>query len=287
MKTYLITVLFLLGTLTTFAQKKEKIKGNREVTTVIYELDPFTNLELKEALEIVLINGETPKVEVIADENLHEIFNIDVVDGTLQISTSKEIRSSKKLEIFVTVSSALTKIDVDNDAVIKSLTTLNLKNTEINALGNAELNLRIKSDSLTINSYGKTEHTYELFAKKLQINAFEDADMELTVTADSITSRVEFAEVKLKGETKKLITEVKEKGEFIAHELMADDVHVTTTEQGKAVVNASKNITISAHQRSEIDLLGNPSSIVILKFEQEAVLRKISEANKGFLKRIF
>ncbi|MEM6686024.1 MAG: DUF2807 domain-containing protein [Bacteroidota bacterium] len=287
MKTHIIAAVLLLTTLTAYAQKKEKIRGNREVTTVIYEIDAFTNLAVKEGLEIILINGETPKVEVIADENLHEVFTIDVVDGTLRIGTTMDIRSHKKLEIFVTISQSLAKIDVDDKAIIKSMTTLNIDTAEINALGNSELDLRIKADSLAINSYGKSEHKYELFTQKLAINAFEDADMEITVTADSIAARVEFAEVKLKGRTSKLTTEVKERGELIAHELTATNVHVTTTEQGRAVVHASKSIEISAQQRSEIDLLGTPSSIIILKFEQEAVLRKISDANKGFLKRIF
>jgi hypothetical protein len=69
--------------------------------------------------------------------------------------------------------------------------------------------------------------------------------------------------------------------------LIAKDVKLTATEQGKAVVNASKTIAIDARHRSEIDLLGNPTSIEIIKFEGETTLRKISEANKSFLKRIF
>jgi hypothetical protein len=211
MKRYIITALLVLTTFVSFAQKKEKIRGNREVTTVIYEIDPFTTLEVKEALEIVLLNGTTPKVEVIADENLHEVFNIDVVGNTLSISTSMEIRSRKKLEIYVTVSEELTKIDTDDHAIIKSLTRLNFKNTEINALGNAELDLKIKADSLVINSYGKSEHNYEIETRQLVLHAFEDADMELSVTADSIATRVEFADVKLKGQTSTLTLESKKK----------------------------------------------------------------------------
>ncbi|MEM6720057.1 MAG: DUF2807 domain-containing protein [Bacteroidota bacterium] len=287
MKTHIITAVLLLTTVVSFAQKKEKIRGNREVTTVIYEIDPFTTLEVREDLEITLLNGTTPKVEITADENLHEVFDINVVDGILNIITSKDIRARKKLEIFVTIAEDISKFDLGNSAKLKSLTTLNIQNAEINAMDNAELNLKIKADSLAINSYGKAEHTYEINTKNLSLNAFEDSDMEIDVTADSIVSYIEFADVKLKGQTSTLKLEVKEKGEFIAHELIAKDIQVTTTEQGRAVVNASKTIEISAEQRSEIDLLGTPNSIIILKFEQEAVLRKISEANKGFLKRIF
>lgn len=287
MKKQFIVALFLLISLTAFAQKKEKIKGNREVTTVIYEIDSFTSFEVKESLEIVLLNGETPKVEVITDENLHEVFLVDVVDGTLRIATSKEIRSYKKLEIFVTISKDLQRIHAENEAEITSVTTLTIDKAEINALEKAELDLRIMSDSLAINGFGKTKQRYEITTRELIVTGFEDAEINANVTATKLTTQVEYAEVNLKGKTDVLYAEVKEKGELTAYELVSKEIHVTTTEQGKAVLNASEKITIDAHDRSEIDLLGNPQSIIMHKFEEEAVLRKISEANKGFLKRIF
>ena len=287
MKKHIITALCLFVTLSTFAQKKEKIKGNREVTTVIYEIDSFTTLVVKEELEIILLNGETPKVEVIADENLHEVFNIDVIDGTLSISTSKYIRSSKKLEIYVTISKDLKRIHAENEAEFKSATTLNIDKAEINVMDKAKMDLRIMSDSLAINGFGKSKQQYEITTRELIVTTFEDAEIEANVTATKVTSQVEYGEIQLKGKADVLYLEVKEKGEFIAHELPTKEIHVTATEQAKVVLNATDKITIDAHDRSEIDLLGNPKSITIYKFEEEAVLRKISEANKSFLKRIF
>lgn len=287
MKQYIALTLFLIATFSAFAQKKERIKGNREVTTVIYEIDPFTTLEVTEELEIILLNGTTPQVEVITDENLHDVFNIDVVDGTLNISTSMEIRSSKKLEIFVTVSEDLQRIHAANEAELKSLTTLNLNKTEINVLDKAEIDLRIKSDSLAINGYGDTKQKYQINTRELILTAFEDAEVKANVTATKVTSQVEFADVQLQGKTDVLYLEVKEKGEFYTADFISKEIHVTATEQAKIAVNTSEKITIDAHDRSEIDLLGNPTSIIMYKFEEEAVLRKIDANKKGFLKRIF
>ena len=199
-KTILVTLLLLI-TISAFAQKKEKIKGNREVTTVIYEIDPFTTLVVNEELEITLINGSTPQVEVITDDNLHEIFNIDVVDGTLTISTSKEIRSSKKLEVFVTISEDLERIHAEGKAELKSMTTLNINKAEINVMGDAEVNLKIKSDSLAINGYRKSRQEYEIHTNELILTAFEDAKIKATVNATKVTSQVEFAAVSVQGKT--------------------------------------------------------------------------------------
>ena len=285
-KTILVTLLLLI-TISAFAQKKEKIKGNREVTTVIYEIDPFTTLVVNEELEITLINGSTPQVEVITDDNLHEIFNIDVVDGTLTISTSKEIRSSKKLEVFVTISEDLERIHAEGKAELKSMTTLNINKAEINVMGDAEVNLKIKSDSLAINGYRKSRQEYEIHTNELILTAFEDAKIKATVNATKVTSQVEFAAVSVQGKTDVLYLEVKEKGEFIAPTFKVREVSVTATEQAKVVVNTTEKITIDAHDNSEIELLGSPASIIMYKFEEEALLRKIDENKKGFLKRIF
>jgi len=287
MKHYIITTFLLFVTISTFAQKKEKIKGNREVTTVIYELDSFTTLEVKEELEITIINGTTPQVEVITDENLHEVFAIEVVDGTLKIATTKEIRSSKRLEIFVTISESLERIHVEGKAELKSLTTLNINKAEINVLGDAEIDLKIKSDSLAINSFGSADQKYQIITKELILTAFEDSNVKANVSATKLTSHVEFAEVQLEGETDVLYLDVKQKGEFIAPKFIARDIHVTATEQAKVVVNAIDSITIDAYDTAEISLIGNIKVINILKFEGEAVLRKIDENKAGFLKRIF
>ncbi|WP_162200407.1 GIN domain-containing protein [Kordia jejudonensis] len=287
MKKQLITTILLFSIGFSFAQKKEKIKGNREVTTVIYELDAFTTLEIKEDLEIILINGTTSQVEINADENLHEVFTVEVVNETLRIATTKEIRSSKKLEIFVTISEDLKRIHVENDAELKSLTTLTINNAEINAMGNAELKLKLKSDSLAINSYGKTKGRYEIDTNELILTAFEDASVKAKVNATKVTSQVEFADVNVEGQTDSLFLEAKEKGEFIAPLFKSKEISVTTTEQAKVSINATEKIQIDAHDNSEIDLLGNPTSIILYKFEEEAILRKIDENKKGFLKHIF
>lgn len=287
MKHYIITTFLLFITISTFAQNKEKIKGNREVTTVIYELDPFTKLEVIEELEITIINGTSPQVEVITDENLHEVFAIDVVDGTLKIATTKEIRSSKKLEIFVTISENLEGIRVEGKAELKSLTTLNIKKTEINAFGDAEIDLKIKSDTLTINSFGSADQKYQIYTKELNLTALEDSKIEANIQATKVTSRVEFAEVKLEGQADNLYVQVKEKGEFITPKFKVKDMIVKATEQAKVVVNATGSITIDAYDTAEISLLGSPTLINILTFEGEAVLRKVDENKGGFLKRIF
>ncbi|MFK7749552.1 MAG: DUF2807 domain-containing protein, partial [Kordia sp.] len=178
-------------------------------------------------------------------------------------------------------------IHAENEAELKSVTTLTIDTAEINALGDAEMDLRIMSDSLAINGFGKTKQRYEITTRELILTAFEDAKIEANVTATKVTSQVEYANMKLQGQTDVLYLEVKEKGEFVAHELTAKEIHVTATEQAKVVLNCTEEITIDAHDRSEIDLLGSPKAINMHKFEEEAILRKISEVNKSFLKRIF
>ena len=287
MKTYISLLSCLLLVMTTLAQNKEKIKGNREVTTVIYELDPFTGIDIREELEITLINGTKPQVEINTDENLHEVFEVNVVDGTLTIATTKEIRSSKRLEIFITVSESLQRIHVEDEAELKSLTTLTLKNAEFDVLGDAELDLKVKSDTLIINGFGKTKQRYELFTSKLILNALEDAKIQMNVQAKDIAATIEYAKVELEGTTETLNLSVKEKGECMSADLVAKEVEVTTTEQAQIAVHATQKVVIDAKDRAEIRLLGSPEEITMRNFSGEAMLQKVDVNKKGFLKRIF
>ncbi|WP_046746200.1 GIN domain-containing protein [Kordia zhangzhouensis] len=287
MKKYISIVLLVLCSLPAIAQKKEKIKGNREVTTVIYELDPFTAIDIREDIEVVLINGTKSQVEVNTDENLHEVFDIHVVNGTLTIATTKEIRSSKRLEIFITVSDTLQRIHAGDDVEIKSLTTLAMNTIELNVMENAEMDLKIRADSLTINGYGKTKQRYEIFTNQLILTAFEDADIQATAQATNTIATVEHADVELEGTTETLALVVKEKGEFMASDFVSKEIDVTATDQAKIAVQASQKITIDANDRAEISLLGNPSEINMRVFDGEAVLQKVDIHKKGFLKRIF
>jgi len=58
MKKYIVITLLVLSTTLVSAQKKEKIKGSKTVTTELREVGYFDTLELEDNLEVYLEKGE-------------------------------------------------------------------------------------------------------------------------------------------------------------------------------------------------------------------------------------
>ena len=78
MKRYL-PFLILLFTISVFAQRKPKIKGNRVVTQISETLPDFNAIVLQDDLDIVLKKSFGPGYEIEADDNLIDILKFKVV----------------------------------------------------------------------------------------------------------------------------------------------------------------------------------------------------------------
>ena len=97
--------LFAIGLCSfTYAQKKPKVKGNKEVIQVIREIpEDFNALEIDDGLKINLSQGVENGYILNVDSNLVDVLQFFVVDSVLKVYTTNNIVSSKKVEITMTV----------------------------------------------------------------------------------------------------------------------------------------------------------------------------------------
>ena len=135
----LIVLLITANVAVSFAQKKEKIKGNRNVKFVQTAIENYNTLEVGEDLEIAIVQGQAPMVEVEADENLHEVIQFTASGGRLIVNTSKRITSKKALKIRVYHTGTLTKIIARDNATLSSLGDISLESLDIEAANSVEL----------------------------------------------------------------------------------------------------------------------------------------------------
>ena len=95
-----LLIVFIIGCISTgLSQSKEKIKGDREVTSKETKLNAFNRIIVGEDFKIDIIEGTQASVFVETDDNLHDIIKFDVKDSTLTFNTSHKITSSKKINI--------------------------------------------------------------------------------------------------------------------------------------------------------------------------------------------
>ena len=136
MKFKLILFILLIGTFS-FAQKKEKIKGNKFVKVKQHQIADFSGLTLNEDFEVFLLKGELPQIEIETDENLHEVILFAVSDkGILNLRSSHNITSKKKLNIRITVTKNFNSIILSDKAILNSLIDLELDKINISVFPN-------------------------------------------------------------------------------------------------------------------------------------------------------
>ena len=125
MKTITLTFLVLFS-LTITAQKKEKIKGNKEVLEVYKNLESYSQLEITDGLKVFLMQTSAEGYRLKTDSNLVDVVIFEVIEGKLKISANKNITSSKKLEIYLTFSS-LNKITLGQNSKVLGQNNLKLE----------------------------------------------------------------------------------------------------------------------------------------------------------------
>lgn len=69
----------------------EEVQGSGNMTTEIHRLDDFDGLEICCGLDVVLEvdTGPEESVEITIDDNLHELLDVEVVDGTLVVKPER------------------------------------------------------------------------------------------------------------------------------------------------------------------------------------------------------
>ena len=98
-----LALLFIAVLITGFSygQKREKVKGSKNVTIEKKEIGNFENLEIEDNIEILLIKGDKCSLEIEADDNLHNEININSNGNTLRLTTLKEVGGFKKFLVKV------------------------------------------------------------------------------------------------------------------------------------------------------------------------------------------
>ncbi|OIP04441.1 MAG: hypothetical protein AUJ97_02720 [Bacteroidetes bacterium CG2_30_32_10] len=141
-----------------FAQKD---KGN--VITQERKLADFNAIELGNALNVILSQGEVQSIKVETNEGLQEFIKTEVDNGVLKITQSNKMKNPTKLIVYVTVKN-INKITLTGASELKSETP-------------------IKSDKLELNSSGASEITLDLAVNELESNFSGASDITLNGTA--------------------------------------------------------------------------------------------------------
>lgn len=267
-----LTVAFI--TLSGFSQKKERIKGNRDVSPVETSIDVFNKIIIGEDFKVDLIEGSKSSVFIEADSNLHDVFVLNVVDSVLTIQSTKNITSHKKINIKVTYTKALNFIETFEDGEVSSLTSINLDDLTLHNSGSsrAYLNIittkfkHINSEKAKVNLHVETQFA----TLELSENSKLDAAIKTEVLQVDMYQR---ADAEIKGTTNTLSVRADNSTKFDGRGLISTTADILCESNSDVYIQASEVVTISATGNSELFLYGLPK-ITINKFTETSKLYK-------------
>lgn len=274
MKKISLIFLVFLSTTVILAQKKEKISGSKSISTKEKNIGNFNAIEVEDNFEVSLERGEFPEIKIEADDNLMDIIDIEVTDGTLHLSTSKKVQKRKALKVKVTYTSELNTIISRNEVEIKAIQEIQTDNLIIKTFDDSKVLMNANTKSFVLQADGNSEVELNLKTEKIKIELSKDAELKSLITTNDLAlDMYQKTKAEIEGTTNTTVIRLENNAELEASKLQINTIDLTTEGQSKSSVNAVKNIIISANEKSEIDLYGE-AKIEMNRFADKAKLSK-------------
>ena len=280
MRTLLIAILAFTTT-ALVAQRKPKIKGNKQITTVREELPPFTAIELSDDLDIYLEKRESTGFTVMADDNLIDILRFEVRDSLLTISSFYKIISKKKLEITVHYDD-LEKI-VIREGSIAMADVISTDVLKVETYGNSRLELRALADFIEIAMEGSSKGDMNLEADSLAFTLKERSDLKAYSVSEGMHLEMfRNTAARLDGSSQNVLLKMHGNSNLKAQDLQIAQMRAELDETPTARVHVFRDLQLVSRGGSKLYLYGVPK-IEIIEFLDSSELLKRPEQSRSFL----
>ncbi|MBG6129083.1 hypothetical protein IWQ47_000225 [Aquimarina sp. EL_43] len=272
MRALLLLLAFLvLGN--TYGQK-EKIKGNKIVSTEQLDVEDFHTIEIHEGFEVTLDESNDNQVKIEADSNLQEVIQVEVVDSVLTIKSDRDMRRAKALNLDISYASELKKIILYDKVNVRSLSPINTTKLIVNANDNAEVFLTADANEVDCITNGKSIVELHVTAQEVTYQINESSEIKGIITTDSLkVDLYQKGYAKLEGEVKSMLVRVDSDTDFYGEKLSVAKTTLIAEGASDCYILTNEEISIEAKDKTEIYLLGEPK-VIINTFSNEAILYK-------------
>jgi len=271
----IITLSFLLFTVLTFAQKKEKVKGSKIVKLEQKQVDEFESLEVEDNLEIFLIKGKDCGIEIEADDNLIEFVEYKLTGKNLRLSTSKDISSYKKLSVRVIYNDKFNMLIAKDETNITSLSDVVLDNISFKSYDYSKLFLNANTKNFTLMANDKSKVELNLKSEKTAVDVSKSAYVKALISSGEMKfDMYQKASADVEGDVLDLKLRMDNNTDFTGKKLTAKNALIEVSGYANTNINISNIATLDASGNGEIELYGEPIKIEIKRFTDSAILRK-------------
>lgn len=273
MKTIVYTLAFLIS-FSMSAQKKQKVKGNKEVVEIYENIEPFNKIEIMDGLEVALMQTTAEGYRLKADSNLLNVIKLNVVDSILRVYTTHKIVSSKTIEIDVTFLQ-LDKIVIHEDSKLLGKNHFNFNDMTISTMEDSSFELDIKTSLLLLQMNGKAKGKLNLNSETVSLKLNDKSNLKGAISAiqlDAVLSKN--SDMIIEGDSDNVNLEIAGSSEANAKNLKATHATVNASNNSDIYIYASKNLSLYAKDKSNIYVYGNPEIKVEGLNDKSQIIKK-------------
>jgi hypothetical protein len=274
-KKFSILFTLVLFTSVTVAQQKEKVKGSKIVTITQKEIGDFDSLEIEDNLEIFMIKGDQPSLEIEADDNLHDAIAFDLKGKTLRLTSTKQVSGAKKFSIRVTYTESLKMVIAKNDANITALADINLGDFTFKGFDSSKFFANVNSKKFTLMANDKCKSELNLKSDETVIELSKNAQLKALISTPIMKfDMYQKSTAVVEGDALDLKLRLDNNANFTGKMLTAKNAEITVEGYTNCSIQVSAKATIDASGKSEIQLYGETVKIDMKKFADNAALLK-------------
>lgn len=182
----------------------EVIYGDGDVVSEERSVGNFDGLKVSSGIDVHMKQGDEVSLMLEADQNLHEVIKTEVVDHTLKIHTTANVRRAKSMKVYL-IYENLNSIRISSAGDVKGENTLHTDRLSIDLSSAGDLDLDVKAQEVTcdISSSGDARlsgstdvleadlssagdlHAYDLIANKCRVSCSSAGDARIYVKEEA------------------------------------------------------------------------------------------------------
>jgi hypothetical protein len=275
MKKIILLLILTLFTTLAYAQKREKIKGSKNVTVTKKELAAFKAIEVEDNVELYLVKGEKESLEIEADDNLHETVMADINGENLRIYTSKEISGAKKLVVRLTYTNGLKAITAKHKTILYALTDLEVEEITIKNIDFSKSYINVKATNFSLVMNDKAIAELNLKSDNATIELSKNAELKALIASQNVKFDMYQKTIAvIEGDAAKVQLRIDNNASFTGKKFTAKNMELLAESSSKCSILATEGLTIGASGKTEVEIYGSPTNLGMTKLADTATIYK-------------
>ena len=269
----ILLLIIILFSISAVAQKKDKIKGDKNVTSEERTFDYFSKIEVNDKIKLSLKQDNSVRLAIEADENLHDVIESEIEDGTLVLSLNRRVTSSKRFNLTLYIDD-LEGLELNDDSEIKGIDTFNFFDVHVTLNDKSDVKIDIESQTFSLVSNEKSKGDFTIKADSISLNMKESSKIKYVINTEKLdvdydgNSTGEFV-----GKVTNLVLNANDNATFRGAELIAQESSINASNNSSSYINSKNNLIITAKDKSKIYIFNSPT-IELKSFEDTSSIFK-------------